>query len=73
MPETFDFEIAPCNKHRLSWLKAHHNEKITEEEFVKAWLALREYSQATHKGSRNSPSRARHEYRNLVKKFGFFV
>lgn len=70
---TFDFDLCPVNEPRKRWLRANWNKKVSEEEFVAAWQGLRMHSKAKHKGSRNYPARARHEYRNLVKKFGFFV
>ena len=69
----FDYEKSGYCKERKDWLKVNHNKTLTEELFVKEWVGLREFSQAKHKGSKNSPSNARSIYRSLKKSFGFFA
>lgn len=72
MAKTFDFDACPSNPPRVRWLRANHNKKVSEEEFVRAWQSLRQHSRAKHKGQRNSPSHARNQYRRLVSIYGFF-
>lgn len=64
--KTFDWEIAK-QSHRLEtleYLRATHNKKITEDEFVAGMKDL--------KLPRQSPSHCKQMYRSLKEKFGFF-
>lgn len=69
----FNWSKCKLNDHRMKWLQQNQSKTLSEEQFVKGWQSFRDFSRAKHKGSNNSPSRARGQYRNLKKNFGFFT
>jgi len=68
----FDYEKSGLCDERKLWLQLNRDKKLGEAAFVAAWMELRKFSKAKHKGSRNNPSNARAQYKGLTEEFGFF-
>ena len=74
--KTFDWELYAAQGHRpawIDWMQTHHNQPVTEEEFVRNYQALRLADTRTHNARRYARSKVAAEYRNLRDSFGFFV
>jgi hypothetical protein len=72
----FDWEIYAAQGHRpewIKWMKMNYNCCITEEEFVRAYQALRKADARARKARRYGRSKVAAQYRNLRNDFGFFL
>jgi hypothetical protein len=73
---TFDWELYTVQGHRpawIEWMKANCNHPVTEEEFLRAYQALRIKDTRPHNARRYGRSKVAAQYRNLRNEFGFFV
>jgi histidinol phosphatase-like enzyme len=71
--KTFDWDYAKSvhSKAYYSLISDLHDKEVTEEQYVCFFLAERDNFK--RKPDDKTPSKARGEYRNLKKKFGFFI
>ena len=71
--KTFDWEYLKTERspQYYKWLYGNHDKQLSEEEFVVAVQSLKEFRKGT--SYKYSPSHLRRNYRNLVKRFGFFT
>ena len=71
----FNWEIYAAQGHRpewIKWMKTNYDRPITEEEFVRAYQALRTADARPRKARRYGRSKVAAQYRNLRNDFGFF-
>ena len=87
MYKDFDWEVAKTinNPIKYNYLKNYWDKEVSEEQFVQDWKLFKPFSKLhSFKGKKNagmskklnrnySASSLRGEYRNLQKKFGFFI
>jgi hypothetical protein len=71
--DQFDWEKAKEGHSTVTYefLREWHDKDISEEEFVRQYSSLSREGKL-HAGVMRAPSAARHTYRHLQKKFGFF-
>ena len=69
----FDWKHAvTCNSPaKLQWIFENHKKKVAEQEYIEGVQALRQYRIGDTK--HYTPSFLKRSYRDLVKKFGFFI
>jgi len=71
--KVFDWDTCSGSKERKEYLLQNHCKKVSEEDFLKGYSELREYSTSKRiLNKKYSPSAIKKEYRSLVNKFGFF-
>jgi hypothetical protein len=74
--KTFDWELYAVQGHRptwFKWMKENHSRAVSEEEFVRAYQALRIQDTRPHNARRYGRSKLAAQYRNLHNEFGFFL
>ena len=72
--KTFNWDILATQRNPavVAWLKKHHQDPITLEQFIEALQSLRDLSTHRRKSKRYAPSALRQQYNRLRKSFNFF-
>lgn len=72
----FDWELYAVRGHRAAWIKwmmENFNRAVTEEEFVRAYQALRIEDTRPHNAKRYRLSKVASQYRSFRDNYGFFI
>ena len=68
----WDILASQRNPAVVAWLKKHHKDPITLEQFIEAMQSLRDLSSHPKKAKRYAPSALKSQYKRLRTGFNFF-